>query len=315
MRAGNRQDVALLQLGRALKEIGYRFTSVTPATHARVNGRTGCDWARCAEDVFGWSRPFHAHILPPALLELMGAADVLASHQDGLRSTVRFSSLGNDLFAHSAYPTDGADSVFFGPDTYRFVAALDRWLSARDRPIRRAADIGCGAGPGAILVASRHPDAEVLALDINDEALRLASVNAALAGVKNVVCARSDLLSGVEGRFDLIVSNPPYLVDPDTRTYRHGGGGHGEGLSLAIAEQAGERLNPDGSLVLYTGSAIVDGVDRFRHTLGTRLEGRAVEWSYEELDPDIFGEELMQSAYADTQRIAAVLVTMTRTVR
>ena len=301
----------LLRLGRALQESGYRFTTVSPATHARVNARPENEWARSTEDVLGWSRPFRAGVLPARLVELLQAAGALREHGEGWRSTIRASTLDDALFFHSAYPTTESDAVFFGPDTYRFAAAIERHL-ADGRPVRRAVDIGCGAGPGAVLVARARPDAEVVAVDINDRALRHTRVNAALARTANVVARRSDLLRDVDGAFDLIVANPPYLLDRDERVYRHGGGGLGEGLSLAIAELAGTRLAPGGTLLLYTGSAICDGVDRFRALVTARLQAAGLEWGYREIDPDVFGEELLEPAYAGADRIAAVLVTARR---
>ena len=66
---------------------------------------------------------------------------------------------------------------------------------------------------------------------------------------------------------DPIAANPPYLLDDSQRAYRHGGGRLGEGLSVAIADLALERLAPGGTLLLYTGSAIVDGVDALAESL------------------------------------------------
>ncbi|MBL7309520.1 methyltransferase, partial [Escherichia coli] len=83
-------------------------------------------------------------------------------------------------------------------------------------------------------------------------------------GTDGVDVRRSDMLRDVEGQFDLIVSNPPFMIDTAERAYRHGGGPLGAGLSLAVAEQAAGRLAPGGSLVLFTGAAIVDGEDPFR---------------------------------------------------
>ena len=88
--------------------------------------------------------------------------------------------------------------------------------------------------PAGIAVAKRAPGAEVDLVDINPAALRAARVNASLAGVEGVAPRRSDLLRDVEGRFDLIVSNPPFMVDASARAYRHGGGVLGAGLSLAV---------------------------------------------------------------------------------
>ena len=269
---------ALTRLAHAVREAGYAFVTPTPLTVARVNARPGAEWASDLRGVFGWSRPFRDGAVPPGIMAMMQEAGVLAGHPGGHRSLVRLSTLDGETFLHSAYPTTAADAVFFGPDTYRFASAI---LAHRQpSQVRRAVDIGCGAGPGAILVARAHPAAEVLAVDINDAALHLARANAALAGVA-VRAVNSNLLLGVEGAFDLIVANPPYLVDPGERAYRHGGGPLGAGLSLAILDAALDRLAPGGTLLLYTGAAIVNGADPFRDAAATRLAGTGtVSWTY-----------------------------------
>jgi len=303
-------DAALLRMARAVQATSYAFTTPTPATQARVNARPGSEWAQSLRDVFGWSRPFRDGIVPPDIFEAMQAADALEPNKGGMRSLLRLSSLEGLLFLHSAYPTTAADAVFFGPDTYRFARAILAHLE-RGAPVRRAIDIGCGAGPGAILVARAHPAAEVFAVDINHAALRLTAVNAALAGVR--VCAvDSNLLNSVSGPFDLIVANPPYLVDPGARAYRHGGGPLGAGLSLAILDAALGRLAPGGTLLLYTGAAIVNGTDPFKDAATARLGGSGTTWTYEEVDPDVFGEELEHGAYTVADRIAAVLLTVSK---
>ena len=301
---------ALLQMARAVQATGYTFTTPTPATHARVNARPGAERVQTLRDVFGWSRPFHDGVVGPDILALMQAAGVLTGAGDSRRSAVRLSSLDGMLFLHSAYPTTAADAVFFGPDTYRFARTVLAHLKDGP-PVRRAVDIGCGAGPGAILVARACPDAEIVAVDINQAALRLTEVNAALAGVR-VSAADSNLLASVPGSFDLIVSNPPYLVDPGERAYRHGGGPLGAGLSLAILDTALKRLAPGGTLLLYTGAAIVNGTDPFKQAAQARLNGTGSSWTYEELDPDVFGEELERGVYTDADRIAAVALTVTK---
>ncbi len=299
---------ALLELAQVLRELGYHFTTPTPATHARVNSRPENAWATDLAGVFGWSRPFREQVVPPQVLELMRRAQVVEPCGAGWRSLVRLSSLSGQLFFHSAYPTTEAGAVFFGPDTYRFAQAIERHLARSPQPVGRAVDVCCGAGPGAIVCALAHPQAQVLALDINDEALQLARVNAMLAGTENVEPLYSNLLSDVEGSFDLIVANPPYLVDPDERAYRHGGGPLGAGLSLAIVEAAA-RLNPNGTLLLYTGAAVVEGRDPFREAIANLLPP-SVTWNYREVDPDVFGEELEGGAYTSCDRIAAVVLTV-----
>lgn len=302
-------DDALLRLARAVQATGYRFTTVTPATHARVNARPENALARDLRGVFGWSRPFRPEVLPPGLFDLMQEAGVAEPHGDGTwRSRVRLSTLDDLLFLHSAYPTSAPDSVFFGPDTYRFAHAIAAYLDRLKAPVRWTVDVGCGAGPGAVLVAAARPGAEVLAVDINPAALRLTSVNATLAGVA-VDARRSDLLRDVDGLFDLIVANPPYLVDPAARAYRHGGGPLGAGLSLDIVRAACDRLAPGGSLLLYTGVAVVNGEDPFRRAATDQLSSAGLDWAYEEMDPDVFGEELAADAYRNADRIAAVVLT------
>lgn len=308
---------AMVDLGRALRQHAYGFTTVTPLTHARVNARDSAAWAHDLAGIFGWSRPFKSAVPNPAILALMERAGVIDdSGEDGaLRAQVRASTLDGQLYFHSAYPTTAADAVFFGPDTYRFIRALRNSLAALNMPVRRAADIGCGAGPGAITLALAYPGAEVFALDINPAALVLAEVNARIAGADNLEAVNSNLLKDVDGQFDLIVSNPPYLLDREQRAYRHGGGDLGAGMSVAVVEEAIARLAPGGVLMLYTGVAIVANADPFRMAVEPRLRDAGFLWSYEEIDPDVFGEELDEPAYQHADRIAAVWLCATKGAR
>ena len=204
---------ALTQLGRALQSAHYQFTTVTPATQARVLAREPDAWARNLRDVFGWSRPYQTgggkgdaagpDALPDGmagLIERSGIAiPVDAGGVGGMRSALRCSTLDGQLYFHSAYPTSDNGAVFFGPDTCRFIRALRAETVAQARSTapapQRIADLCCGAGPAAIALAGMYPDAEVLAIDINPQALQLARVNAGLAGVANVRAVDSDLLS------------------------------------------------------------------------------------------------------------------------
>ncbi len=297
---------ALFALGRALEAAHYRFTTITPASHARINARPGNEQALDLRGVFGWSRPFAADAIDPAIIDLMRRAGVLDASGALLRSTVRASTLGERCYFHSAFPTERGDSVFFGPDTYRFVAAIERELRKLAAPPARVVDIGCGAGPGAIQIARRFPDAEVFAADINPASLALTTINAGLAGARNVTPVASNLLDGVDGEFDLIVSNPPFMLDPGARAYRSGGGLRGAELSLEIVKAAMARLRPGGSLLLYTGVAISADQDDFQGAIAPLLDTACQAWSYEELDPDMFGEDLATPAYAGVERIAAV---------
>jgi methylase of polypeptide subunit release factors len=300
---------ALVELGRSLGRLGYQFTTVTPTAQQIVNSRAGNAEARSLRDVFGWSRPFDERVLPKPLFELMRAAEVLerAAGTNLWRSSVRFSTVDGLLFAHSAFPTTSQDAVFLGPDSVRFVNAITRVAPLA----MRVADVGCGAGVGGIALARRGFGVnQVVLSDINEQALRLATVNAALAGVGAEV-VRSDVLTSVEGDLDLIVANPPYLRDDQSRWYRDGGGEYGEMLGARIAREALERLrdNPrGGTLLLYTGAAVVAGTDRFLAAIVDDLHRTHTHYTYDELDPDVFSEELTKPEYADVERIAAVFL-------
>ncbi|MBL0795264.1 methyltransferase [Pseudomonas sp. B7] len=306
-------DLVLVQLGRRLQADGYRFITPTPLTHQRVNQRDEGQAADGLRDVFGWSRPFEPGLLSADEQRQLQEAQVIDEFDGRLKSRVRWSTLDDLIFVHSGFPTEAADSVFFGPDTYRFAQLIHSHLQQNFAPIHRAVDIGCGAGVGAILIGRARREAQVLAVDINPAALRLTTINAALAEVANVEVRASDVLQGVDGEFDLIVANPPYMADPAGRAYRHGGGTLGAGLSLRIVEQALNRLTLGGSLVLYTGVAMVDGRDPFLDTVVPRLDEKRFGWTYRELDPDVFGEELLNPGYQRVDRIAVVALTVTRT--
>lgn len=305
-------DRALLALGRRLIAEGYRFITPTPLTHERFLQRFATPLARDLRDAFGWSMPFDHTLLPADELIALEQAGIVEPQGYLWRSTVRWSSLGGLLFAHSAYPTTHADSIFFGPDSYRFAQMIEAHLQQHFEPIRRVVDIGCGAGVGALIVARARHDAQVLAVDINPRALRLSAVNAELAGGSNVTVYHSDILSSVEGQFDLIIANPPYMNDSQHRAYRHGGGALGEGLSLRIVRESLPRLDKAGSLVLYTGVAMVDGQDPFLEAVLPELAGETFGWTYRELDPDVFGEELLKPGYERVERIAVVALIVTR---
>ncbi|GLR48108.1 methyltransferase [Sphingomonas astaxanthinifaciens] len=293
---------ALLQ---ELDNEGYAFTTVTPATHARLLARRKGEAAQDLRDVFGWNLDFARDLLPGDLVGLLEEGGALERRGDRLRSLVRVASLGGRLFLHSGFPTDAADSVFFGPDSYRFARFVES-AAAELAPPRTLVDLGAGTGPGGIIAAGLLEPEAVTLLDINPAALALAEANALAAGVE--VETKRGGLDQVEGEIDLLIANPPFMADPAGRDYRDGGGMLGTGLSLDWARQALGRLSDGGAMLLYTGSPIVAGEDRLLDALAELAGEHDAQLRYEEIDPDIFGEELDQPAYAEAgvERIAAV---------
>jgi methylase of polypeptide subunit release factors len=271
--------------------------------------------AKTLRDVLGWSLPFERDAIEAEIVDALDAAGALEQRDDLLQSTLRISSLDDLLFLHSAFPTTQHDSVFFGPDSYRF-ANFVRAELPRFGPIHKLADIGTGAGVGAITAMLACEIQSLTLTDVNPSALALARANLvfnATRGASSGPSPRAGLgaffeetsaLDGVDPPLHAVIANPPYILDPAHRAYRDGGGMHGAQISLTWAQAAAEKLALGGALLLYTGSAIVNGEDRFKAALHEALAGFDI--SYRELDPDVFGEELEREDYAEVERIAVV---------
>ena len=300
----------LVALGRLLDRDGYAFCTPTPDTHRRVLARPlfGADSLR---EVFGWNRPFQPQQLSEAYHVFLANEDIFEPLKDGrFRSRIRFSRLAELLLAHSGYPTQENDAVFFGPDTYRFAHAIQ---ALRDREPgfspSTCVDIGAGSGAGGLFCATLFPSLSCVGLvDINHRALAFAAANSALNGIPVASPQMGDVLKSWPGDADLIISNPPYLVDSASRVYRNGGGDWGASLPVRILREALDRLGRDGHLLLYTGSAIVAGQDKFLEAARPILEMRTVQYRYDESDPDVFGEELEKPPYDQADRIATAVL-------
>ena len=128
-----------------------------------------------------------------------------------------------------------------------------------------ALDLCTGSGCLAIAAALAFPDAAVDGIDISRDALAVAQVNLGAYGLNDRVrLVRSDLFAKVEGRrYDVIVSNPPYVDAPSMRTlpeeYRHeprlalAGGADGLAIVRQIIAAAPEHLTEEGILVVEIG--------------------------------------------------------------
>jgi release factor glutamine methyltransferase len=127
------------------------------------------------------------------------------------------------------------------------------------------ADAGTGSGCLAVALARELPSASIVATDISRDALEVAQRNAVVHGVANRIrFTHADLLEGIDGPFDLIVCNPPYVrsgdrpaLQPEVRDYEPSvalyGGASGFEVVAALVRQAVPRLCPAGSLVFEFG--------------------------------------------------------------
>jgi release factor glutamine methyltransferase len=127
------------------------------------------------------------------------------------------------------------------------------------------ADACTGSGNLAIALACELPHASIVATDISADALEVARRNADRHGVGDRIrFVRADVLDGIDGPFDLIVANPPYVprkdgpaLQPEVRDHEPGvalfGGDTGTELVAAVVGQGVERLRPGGYLLFEFG--------------------------------------------------------------
>jgi release factor glutamine methyltransferase len=149
----------------------------------------------------------------------------------------------------------------------------------------RFADVGTGSGAIALAVKAARPDASVTATDVSADALAVARGNAAALGLE-VELVEADLLAGVEGRFAVIASNPPYIgegemaaLEPEVAEYEPRlatvAGPAGTEVLERLAAAAPGALEPGGSLVVECGAgqaAAVRGLMAAAGAEGTSAE-------------------------------------------
>ncbi|MFN7183365.1 MAG: 50S ribosomal protein L3 N(5)-glutamine methyltransferase [Thermomonas haemolytica] len=171
---------------------------------------------------------------------------------------------GEAWFAGLSFKSDPRALVPRSPIAELIEAGFQPWLG--DREVRRALDLCTGSGCIAIAMAHYNPDWHVDGVDISDDALALARENEARLHVENVRFLKSDLFSGLQGeRYDLIVTNPPYVTNAETdalpREYAHEpelglrAGDDGLDLALRILRDAPLHLSEDGLLICEVGEA------------------------------------------------------------
>ena len=123
----------------------------------------------------------------------------------------------------------------------------------------RILDAGAGSGAIALALADEHPGARIVALDNSADALALARENASVCGLE-IELRCGDIRDPVGGEFDLVVSNPPYVLpeeiealEPEVRDWEPREALVGVGVPEALAERARELLVPGGWLTVELG--------------------------------------------------------------
>ncbi|GAB3485685.1 DUF7059 domain-containing protein [Nocardiopsis coralliicola] len=141
-----------------------------------------------------------------------------------------------------------------------------------DGPVDRALDLGTGCGVQALHLASRARS--ITATDVNPRALHLAAISCALSGVSDVEMREGSLYAPVAGeRFDLIVSNPPFVITPDSARYTYRESDlPGDAVVAELVRRAPEQLTDGGWCQLLGNWLHVDGED-WRDRVGGWVAG------------------------------------------
>ncbi len=206
-----------------------------------------------------------AHLHEPAAAEAVGHYFQLLERRRG-RVPIQH-ILGTQEFYGLSFRVTPA-VLIPRPETEGVVEEALAELSTRSSQAPRVADVGCGSGCIAVAIARHRPEAVVFAIDASAAALAVARENAARNGVESrITFLHGDLFDPLlerGERLDVVVSNPPYVVDadieelaPEVKEYEPrlalAGGADGFSTIARLVEGVGAVLTEGGALVMEIG--------------------------------------------------------------
>ena len=149
-----------------------------------------------------------------------------------------------------------------------------------EKPVKSVLELGTGSGAIAVTLACEWKEVHLTAVDISEDAISMAKINAEKFNVQNKIhFLKSDWFESVRGSFDLIISNPPYIglveqdeiaaevikYDPEVALFA---GRDGLEAYKRIIPKLANFLNPDGLVVLETGASQSNEVKKMMNEVG-----------------------------------------------
>lgn len=247
-----------------------------PPDEADLDGRL------LAEHVLGWTAErFLIDAGEPAAHEFVARYDVLIARR-ARREPIAY-ILGHQEFWGLAFEV-GPAVLIPRPETELIVeSALSVVPADRATAI---ADICTGSGCIAVALARERPRARVVATELSNAALEIAQRNARRHGTADrVTFTRADLFGDIEGPFDVVVSNPPYVAEsdrrslqPEVRDYEPAlalfAGPDGLDVVRRLVHEAPARLRSGGSLIFEFGFGQAEAVEELiSRTAGLTMIG------------------------------------------
>lgn len=252
-----------LTVGAMIDAVAARFAAAGLAFgHGTDNARDEAAWLTLAVAGIGFADADEQidERLPAAVCETIEA---LAARRIRERRPLAY-LLQSAWFAGLEFHVDERVLIPRSPIAELIAERFGPWLTAD--PVRRVVDIGTGSGCIAIALAIEFPEAVVDAVDVSPDALDVCRINIARHGLQGRVRAiESSYFDALDGRYDLIVANPPYVDADDLATlpaeYRHepaiglSAGADGLDSVIPILHDACRFLGDDGLLVVEVGAS------------------------------------------------------------
>ena len=244
-------------------------------------------------------------LLAPAGVAGLEATGLLRREGTTVRSLLRLTPHAGLLIAHDTHqPGDlREDSVLGLTNSARTLASM-----AMRNPVGRTLDLGTGCGVQALMAAS-HSD-HVVAVDLNFRALWLTDLNCRLNGITNVECRTGDLFGPVSGEtFDLIVTNPPFVISPSREYLFRDSALDEDGLSRAVVTEAAGAL-AEGGFAHIMCNWVARKDEPWSAAVESWIDGRgcdALILYYDTLEPLRYAAAWNEDLASDTDRFATTL--------